>query len=338
MATESPRPRLLSRLHDALVSQKTGVVCAFTAAALLGLGSFLADRRPDVYEGLAFDDVRFFFHPWRPAHVWFYALCAVLALWAASSLLCTWDTVVARVRGRVLRLSAWGSSLVHLSFVLALAAHLWAGLAAESRMHMVGPVPTEIAGSSYRALDLDQKLWPTGMPREATITLERTRGTETSTLTVGFNHPVLLEGGARELLLGRYGRMVDGAVLRIGGERVTLSPGESHTANGRTVTLEKVHSSARLRTPVAALRITGAPGGRTILRLDPSSTADPAFLDVAYSTVVTLQERHNPSIPLVLVVAGLLSIGVVLAGWERLRRERREPRARDVPTTVNDAK
>ena len=327
MPTESPRPRLLSRLHDALVSQKTGVVCAFTAAALLGLGSFLADRRPEMYEGLAFDDVRFFFNPWRPAHLWFYALVGVLALWAASSLLCTWDTVVARVRGRVVRLSAWGSILVHLSFVLALAAHLWAGLAAESRMHMVGPVPTEIAGASYRAIDLDQKLWPSGMPREATVTLARTLGTETSTVTVGFNHPVLLEGGARELLLGRYGRMVDGAVLRIGGAEVTLSPGESHSANGQTVTLEKVHSSSKLRAPVAAVRITGPTGGRVALPLDPKSTADPAFVGIGYSTVVTLQERHNPSIPLVLVVAGLLSIGVVLAGWERLRREAREPRA-----------
>ena len=88
-----------------------------------------------------------------------------------------------------------------------------------------------------------------------------------------------------------------------------------------------MHSSSKLRAPVAAVRITGPTGGRVALPLDPKSTADPAFVGIGYSTVVTLQERHNPSIPLVLVVAGLLSIGVVLAGWERLRREAREPRA-----------
>ena len=323
MSTDSNRSSPPSRLHDALVSQKTGVVCAFAAAALLGLGSFLSDRRPDLYDGLAFDDLRFFFHPWRLAHTWFYAVVVVFGLWAASTLLCTWDTVVARVRGRVMRISTWGSSLVHLSFVLALGAHLWAGLAAESRLHLVDSTGTEIAGAIYRALDVEQKLWPNGMPREAKVRLERTAGQTTTALTIGFNQPVVLEAGARELLLGRYGRRVTGAVLRVDGERVTLQPGESTAAGGRTITLEKVHGSTKLRVPVVAVRIGGTPGSRTMLPLDPSSTADPAFVDLAYSAFVTLQERHNPSVPLVLVVAGLLALGVVLAGWERLRRERR---------------
>jgi len=267
MPTKPARPSLPSRLHRALVSQKTGVVCAFAAAALLGLGSFVADRRPDVYGGLAFDDLRFFFHPWRPAHVWLYALVVVFALWAASTLLCTWDTAVARVRGRVLRPSAWGSSLVHLSFVLALGAHLWAGLGAESRMHVVGSAGTEIGGARYRVLDVEQKSWPNGMPREAKATLERTAGGTTSTVTVGFNQPIVEQAGARELLLGRYGRARSGTVMRIGGELLPMRPGE---------------------------------------------------------LVVTLQQRDNPSVPLVLAVAGLLTLGVVLAAWERLRRDRRK--------------
>jgi hypothetical protein len=323
MSSSSSSPSPLSRLHRALASQKTGVLCAFTAAALMALGSVLADRRPQIYEGLAFDDLRFFFQPWRPAHLWFYALLCVFVLWAASTLLCIGDTVVARVRGRVVRLSAWGSTLVHVGFVLALAAHLWAGLAAESRVHLVGPTGTEIAGATYRTLDLEQKSWPTGMPREVKAKLERTRDGQVSTLTVGFNQPIILEAGARELLLGRFGRVVDGAVLQSGQERFTLRPGESRTVGGRTITLEKVHDSAKLRAPVVGVRLSGTPPSRTMLALDPSSSADLGFVGLASSTVLTLHERYNPSVPLVLVVAGLLSLGVVLAAWERLRRDRR---------------
>ena len=138
-------------------------------------------------------------------------------------------------------------------------------------MHVVSSAGTEIGGAKYRVLGVEQKSWPNGMPREAMARLERTAGGTTSTVTIGFNQPFVEQAGARELLLGRYGRARSGTVLRSGGELVPIRPGE---------------------------------------------------------LLVTLQERDNPSVPLVLGVAGLITLGVVLAGWERLRRDRHYPTPR----------
>jgi hypothetical protein len=313
------RPSLPARLHELVTSQKVGVSSAFVSAGLLAIGSFMADRMPQLYAGLSGDDLRFFFHPWRLAHFWLYGLFASMSLWALSTLLCTWDTIVARVRGRVVRLSAWGTILVHTSFCLALLAHLWAGFASETREHVVDSGGTEIAGAVYRVRDIDQSSWPSGMPRKVTVSLERTRGAEVTNLVVGYNEPIVLEAGARELLLGRFGQTPGRAVLRVHGEQVTLRPGDSYDAGAEAVTLLKLHTAQALRVPVVSLSVGQ---DRIMLPLDPSSREDLAFVDVEPTWAVSLQERHNPSVPLVLVVAGLLMLGVVLVGWERVRRAR----------------
>ena len=101
---------------------------------------------------------------------------------------------------------------------------------------------------------------------------------------------------------------------------MALRPGESYDVGGQSITLTKVHDSSSLRVPVVSLNVGGDRPERVMLPLSPASSEDLAFVDIEPASVVTLQERYNPSVPLVLVVAGLLTIGVVLVGWERVRR------------------
>jgi hypothetical protein len=322
MSPSAPSSPLGARIYRALVSQKTGVVCAFSAAGLLATGSVLADRLPGVYQDLSGGDLRFFFEPVRAVHLWLYAAMVVFAVWGLSTLLCTLEALRSRWQARCWRPGAWGTILVHLSFILALVAHLLGGLTADGREHLVAGDGTDIAGARYRALGVDQQSWPNGMPKTLRVELERTKGSERSLVYVGFNEPVVLEGGARELLLGRIGQGAGAAILRVGGEQVRLRPGESAAVRGRTVTLQKLHMAQSLRVPVVSLLLDGGEPQRTMLPLDPGSTDELAFVGIESTPLVSLRERYDPSIPLVLAVALLLALGVVLTAWEHLRRER----------------
>ena len=302
--------------------QSTGIVCALLSAALLATGSFVMDRAPELYSELSMDDVRFFFDPWRWQHAWFYAFCLTLTCWGASALVCTWDSVASRLRRRVLSPSAYGAPLLHVTFVLALVAHLWGGLRTTSGRYFLETEGTAIDGVTYRALRIDQDAHPNGMPRTVNAVLERKVGSATDEVTVGYNHPLTSGVGAHELLLGQYDVMTDGIVLRHKNEQVVLRPGESIVAAGDTLVLQRLHDpqqSPSLRVPVAELLIQGQ---RMMLPFEVDRPGDTAFVGFHEAVMVMLVQRNNPSVPLVVLVSVLLVLGVVLVAWERVRTSR----------------
>jgi hypothetical protein len=209
----------MARLWSLLTSQGMGVVCALTAASLLGIGSFTMDLRPELYGELRLDDLRFFFAPWRLAHLWLYLLCCVLGLWGLSALLCTLQTVTSLVRGRVTLGPSWGPPLLHLAFLLALVAHLWGGLSATSDVVMVSTNrSTPLGEASYRLLRLQQELYPSGMPRRVQAVLERSVGADQSEVTIGYNQPLVTAAGAQQWLFARVESVPTGQLDRTSGQ------------------------------------------------------------------------------------------------------------------------
>jgi hypothetical protein len=310
---------VLRVIWSLLAQQRTGVVLALVSSGLMAAGSFIMDRWAALYRGLSFDDVRFFFEPWRFHHAWFYALVAALGLWAASTLVCTWDSLASRIRRRITRPSAYGAPVVHLSFVLALLAHLWSGLTASSSQAMLGATEVEIDGARWRALGVKQEFWPSGMPRSVVATLERTTQGQRQELQLGYNEPITWGLGAHELLLGEADMVADGLLIRHKGELASLRPGMPAVIAGDSMSLRRYHDpqrSAMLRVPVAEIVLGGQ---AMMLPLDPGSQQQTAFVGMSESPRVVVHVRRNPAVPLVLLVAGLLVLGVALVGWERVR-------------------
>jgi hypothetical protein len=208
---------------------------------------------------------------------------------------------------------------LHLTFAAALMAHLWGGLSASSERFVVSDAATDVHGSQYRALRLDVDLHPNGMPRSVVAVLERKTGGTLESVGVGHNRPLISAGGARELLLGRYESVTDRVVLRHWGRDVVARPGDSVVAGPDRINVLGLYdpaTSPSLRVPVVELEIGGH---RKLLALGPEGDGTTAFIAIGASPVVELIERHNPSVPLVMLVALLLVSGVGLVAYNRVR-------------------
>jgi len=117
-----------------LRSQGLGLACGLATVALLAIGSFvLAATRDGASAAVGMDDLRGFFAPPHLAHLWLYLLFPVAALYAVNTVLATWDTVTRRWRGGARAPSAYAASVVHVGFLLALAAHAVGGFLGEDR-------------------------------------------------------------------------------------------------------------------------------------------------------------------------------------------------------------
>ena len=85
-----------------LRSQGLGLACGLSTVALLAIGSVvLAATREGASAGIRGDDLRAFFDPPRPAHLWLYLLFPVAGLYAVNTVLATWDSVSRKWRGGV---------------------------------------------------------------------------------------------------------------------------------------------------------------------------------------------------------------------------------------------
>ncbi|TNF31321.1 MAG: hypothetical protein EP329_12530 [Deltaproteobacteria bacterium] len=313
---------MLPRLLAALRSQRFGVLAGFAAAFFLALGTVVMDLAPEAYAGLSLDDMRPFFREPRLVHFWFYGLALAVALWGASALVCTWDSVRTRLRHRVRRVSAYGAPLFHVAFVLALFAHLHNGLGESTAARVVGSDWTAIGDARYRLADLTVTTSPSGMPRDIRAHLERDRAGQVDTVDVAYNAPLVADVGAHALLLGRpIERPL--AVLRVVGERRRLAIGDRVGA----FVLTRVLQSRSLRAPMAELQFDGEPSPRW-LPLTPGAGPSElvAFVGIDRERAVLLTERVNPAAPLVVVVALVAALATVLVVWEHLWRARRRAR------------
>jgi hypothetical protein len=144
---------------------------------------------------------------------------------------------------------------------------------------------------------------------------------------IGYNRPLILEAGALEILLARYG-VVPVAVLVHRGERVALGPGQSSVVAGDQLTLGRIHPGNGQHVAVAEVLVAGDEPLRLLLPLGPGRAgAVTTFAAIEEAPVLLLTERRNPSMPLVWVTALLAVLGVLLVGWERVRRNGGEPGA-----------
>jgi hypothetical protein len=187
-----------------LRSQGLGVLCGQATVLLLGVGSIqLVRTRDGASQGVQLDDIRAFFTEPSVSHAWFYALLGVLTLYALNTVLCTWDSVMTKWARRVREPAAWAPSVIHVSFLLALVAHLVGGLwNRELDPLLLTPAWTDVgAGRQARLVDVVEERLPNGRAKSVRASVEwKDAAGQVTTRTLGYNEP-LSEGWGAELVL-----------------------------------------------------------------------------------------------------------------------------------------
>jgi hypothetical protein len=329
----APRPPRLAWLR----SQGLGLLCGFATVVLLAVGSVvLTATREGASAGIHMDDLRGFFAPPRVEHLWLYLLFPVAGLYALNTLLATWDTVARKWRAGIRAPGAYAASVVHVGFLLALAAHGVGGfLGADGGGVLVGPGWQEVPGfGEARLLSLEVASLPDGMPREAWARLELRDGSGAlSRRTVGYNVPLSAGGGASLALLAEFGQAWVARIVS-GGESCALAEGQRCRLGGEPVRL--VRLVAAPGGGPAALVAARGPSGREETRVLSRGGELPLAggrllqLDrVAPEDVVALRTRDTPGHPWALASGVVMAIGIALL-WRKLLR-RRPSRAAPAP-------
>jgi hypothetical protein len=310
-----------------LRSQGLGLVCGFATVALLAIGSVvITATRDGASAGVGMDDLRGFFDPPRLAHLWLYLLFPVAALYAVNTLLATWDTVRRKWRAGLRAPGAYAASVVHVGFLLALAAHGLGGfLGADGGVVVVGPGWQEVPGfGEARLLSLEVDLLPGGMPRTVQARLELRDGSgAASERTVGYNAPLTRGGGASLALLSDFGRAWV-ARLVSGSEGCALLEGQRCVLGGEPVRLLQL-VAAPGGGPAAAVAARG-PTGQEETRVVPAGGELPLaggrlleLASIAPADAVALRLRSTPGHPWALASAVVMALGLALL-WRRLLR------------------
>jgi hypothetical protein len=197
------RPTAVSWLR----SQGLGVLCGQATVLLFAIGSVvLGATRDDASADIKMDEIRGFITTPSVVHTWFYLLVAVVALFALNLLLCTWDTVVSRVKAGRWMPSVYAASLVHVGVLVALAAHLVGGLWSREEGQVVVGEEFSALGDGRLARLVALRIEPQadGSPKSVQATLElRSEAQELSTEVLGYNEPLSAGLGSELILLVR---------------------------------------------------------------------------------------------------------------------------------------
>jgi hypothetical protein len=307
-----------------LRSQGLGLACGYATVLLLGVGSFvLAATRDGASAAVQLDDLRGFFAPPSPAHLWLYLLFPVAGLYALNTVLATWDTVSRRWRSGVRAPSAYAASVVHVGFLLALAAHVVGGfLGADLGGVVLTSAWREIPGfGEARLVSLDVDQLPDGMPRSARARLEvRDPDGVAREAVVGYNAPLSSPGGGRLALLAELGQ-APVARLASGPEACALTEGQACRLGGERVELVGV---GRGPAGLAALLRARGPGGAPEERwlgsdaeLALAGGRPVQLVALAPEAAIALRVREAPGNPWALAAAVVMAAGVALL-WRRL--------------------
>ncbi len=311
---------MLYKTYDILKSKKFGILLGFSITALMMFGSLTMNFAPERYAGLHGEDINFFFEHVSLINGWFYLMFVGLVFYAINAFLCTIDSVLVRLRAGVKNITLYGGSVVHLAFLVTLLTHLVGGLyATQLRPITITEKPAVHDGVELSVMGIETTTYPNGMPKEVRATIKvRTEGEEFERV-LGYNHPVLLDYGAKEFLLGQYSSTPRGVVLKVDGKPLALKLREEFAIGRRRAVVAGVFMPPRVETPVAAVIINpgeanaqqnyvrqGSEREQTINNIDISLED----VDVSYRVQVNLKE--NPSVPLALVVTALFGVGVVM--------------------------
>ncbi|HEX9400324.1 MAG TPA: hypothetical protein VF912_09465 [Anaeromyxobacter sp.] len=310
-----------------LRSQGLGLACGFATVVLLAIGSVvLSVTRDGASASIHMDDLRGFFAPVHPAHLWLYLLLPVAALYAINTVLATWDTVARKWRAGLRAPSAYAASLVHVGFLLALAAHGAGGfLGEDGGAVLVASGWQELPGfGEVRLLALHVDALPDGTPREARARLEvRDVEGRLSERTVGYNAPLSSGGGARLALLSDLGRTWV-ARFASGGESCALAEGQRCRLAGEVVLLHRFVPGeggdaaavvgARDSSGVERVRLLGRESALALPR-----GGELRLAGVAAEPAIVLRTREAPGNPWALAASLLMAAGIALL-WRKLVR------------------
>lgn len=318
-ATAAPAGRLAW-----LRSQGLGVVCGQLTVVLLGVGSvILAKTGEGASAGIHFDDITAFFAPVAWVHWWFYALLAVLTLYALNTVLCTWTSVRLRLTHKVGDPTAWAATFMHVAFLVALLAHLVGGVwTTDLAPVLVAGEWTPLGdGRQARVTGLEQTFTAAGRPKEVQATVEvQDAAGAVSTRIVGYNEP-LSDGLGSSIWLLEQAGTIDGAM--------TFSSGPYRCVTQRGIpcllgtaqlgVLNVTESPGAKRVMVATVRLRTTAGARLAAIAEGGSTTLPGggvvrFEKMNVSHAVQLRGRSAPGNPLLLLAALLMSTGLVLMG------------------------
>ena len=309
-----------------LRAQGLGVICGFAAVALLAAGSIIIPlTRDGASRDLAFDEIRPFFTEPSVAHLWFYLLIPVFVLYALNVALATWHNVLRKWRAGQRALSAYAPAVIHLSFLVALCAHLVGGLfSQETGRVMVGPEPTPLGdGRTARVVSVDVDRLPGGMPKTVRAVLEvtSTPGGAPERHVVGYNQPLSRALGVDLHLLQDLGQVPGAARLTAGDFECEVAVGESCPLGRARVWLRALEPAAPGVDMLLARMTVERPGAEPDeVRLMPGGArllADqtPLRLDaITPRPSVMLRGRHAAGNPWALAAAAILGLGVLLMG------------------------
>ncbi|GJQ58831.1 MAG: hypothetical protein D8M57_06215 [Candidatus Scalindua sp. AMX11] len=308
------------KVYDFLISQKTGIISGFTITGLLIIGSLIMNYWPQYYVGLSGEDINFFFQNVKPIHIWFYLMFFAFIMYGIFIFFCTLDSIIRKVRSGTRKVALYGASIVHIGFLVTLAAHLIGGIGSESSN------PITVAGTWVKADDFEIRLedfkstsYPNGMPKRIYATMKLRRDGQEFERVLGYNNPILLDHGAKEILLSNYGNMPESITLDIGGEEFDLRIGDTVTIDGTKVYLADIFLPPRVRLPVIRLVSEGGDEQNSQMYLPIGKQnrqnilgEDLAFINMNTSTAVVFTVKDNPSIPLTLVAIGCFGSGMLL--------------------------
>jgi hypothetical protein len=321
-----PAPGRLAWLR----AQGLGVACGLAAVVLLAVGSVVIPlTRDGASRDLAFDEIRPFFTSPSIAHAWFYLLIPVFILYALNVVLATWHNVLRKWRAGQRALSAYAPAVIHLSFLVALVAHLVGGLfSQETGPVVVGPEPTVLGdGRIARAVSVDVDRLPSGMPKAVRAVLEVTPATGGAPVRheVGYNRPLARGLGVDLHLLHDVGQVPGAAQLASGDLACEVTVGDScllgrmrvwlraleHPAPGTDMLLARVAVAPASGSGGAALQEHRLMPGGGILLADHTPLK---LASIEPRPAVVLRGRHAAGNPWALAAAAILGLGVLLMG------------------------
>jgi hypothetical protein len=317
-----------------LSSQGLGVICGQATVVLLALGSVvLTATRDGASARIAMDDVRGFFAAPAAAHLWFYLLLPVLALYALNTLLATWQSVVRKWRNGIRAPQLYAPAVIHLAFLFGLLAHAVGGLlGSEGGNVLVGPDWRELGdGRRARVTSFDVEPHPNGSMKQLRAQLEIEAADTTTTETVSYNGP-LSRGLGSDLLILTRPQSVPAVQLTRGEARCDLEVEGSCDLGGVRAELLYLQPPARRgQLPYARVGVSlpsgkhakdGAGGPSEVFWLPPGQSkqlADGSFVSVAsieMRPALLLRQRHAPGNPWALLASILLALGLAMM-WRR---------------------
>jgi cytochrome c biogenesis factor len=330
--------RLLLGLWRLAISPVSFVVIALLWCLDLGIGSLLADKRPDLFGGMDAYPFKIWLEleaprAW-PASLWVHGLVVLSWLMVASLLLCTLNWFLYRRK----RFRGVGEVLVHLGFLLVFAGFVIGSAFGARTLGVKLPIggSTRIAALDVTLTlrDLKPLTGANGEVQGAVSNVElSSRNSTTSSSRVMINHPLI--AGTTVVYPRGVQQQVEGARIALAGSSLMeLRPGRSLPLPGGTILelggiLQPEETLGNARGPGILVVERNRAGTRLTTAYLAQQEGMPAEGVIAgqrvalaelLGPIMAVYDVHrDPGIWLVLVGAVLITVGTFWSLWGYLR-------------------